>query len=104
MMRGDFARAADLYGGACVREPPDAQGCLQLGTLLAETYPNALGSRQASKVALTHLQRRLQARGYVVHDTQWTTEHLAQFGGHEIPCAEYLDLLARAVRMPVTFG
>jgi leucyl/phenylalanyl-tRNA--protein transferase len=59
---------------------------------------------QASKVALTHLQQRLHARGYVVHDTQWTTEHLAQFGGHEIPCAEYLDLLARAVRMPVTFG
>lgn len=58
---------------------------------------------QASKVALTHLQWRLRDRGYVVHDTQWTTEHLAQFGGHEIPCADYLDLLSRAVRMPVSF-
>ena len=59
---------------------------------------------QASKVALTRLQRRLHKQGFIVHDTQWTTEHLAQFGGHEIPCADYLDLLARAVRMPVTFG
>ncbi|MDH4476352.1 MAG: leucyl/phenylalanyl-tRNA--protein transferase [Verrucomicrobiaceae bacterium] len=85
------------------------------GKLMGGVYGVAIGGAffgesmfsrelQASKVALTHLQRRLHARGYVVHDTQWTTEHLAQFGGHEIPCAEYLDLLARAVRMPVTFG
>ncbi len=59
---------------------------------------------QASKVALAHLQARLGERGFILHDTQWTTPHLAQFGGHEIPCADYLDLLARAVRLPVTFG
>jgi leucyl/phenylalanyl-tRNA---protein transferase len=59
---------------------------------------------QASKVALTRLQQRLQVRGYILHDTQWTTKHLAQFGGHEIPCADYLDLLSQAVSLPVTFG
>jgi leucyl/phenylalanyl-tRNA--protein transferase len=59
---------------------------------------------QASKVALTRLQLRLKDRGYILHDTQWTTDHLAQFGGHEIPCDDYLDLLNRAVRLPVTFG
>jgi leucyl/phenylalanyl-tRNA--protein transferase len=59
---------------------------------------------QASKVALTRLQQRLQQRGYILHDTQWTTEHLAQFGGHEIPCEDYLDLLAQAVSLPVSFG
>ncbi|SKB06869.1 leucyl/phenylalanyl-tRNA--protein transferase [Prosthecobacter debontii] len=58
---------------------------------------------QASKVALTHLQWRLKERGFIVHDTQWTTPHLAMFGGHEIPCAEYLDLLHRAIRLPATF-
>lgn len=58
---------------------------------------------QASKVALTYLQRRLRDRGYILHDTQWTTTHLAQFGGHEIPCAQYMDLLQRAIRLPVTF-
>lgn len=59
---------------------------------------------QASKVALARLQARLRERGFILHDTQWTTPHLAQFGGHEIPNAEYLDLLARAVRLPVSFA
>ena len=85
------------------------------GRLMGGVYGVAIGGAffgesmfsretQASKVALACLQGRLKARGFILHDTQWTTEHLAQFGGHEIPCAEYLDLLARAVRMPVTFG
>lgn len=58
---------------------------------------------QASKVALTHLQWRLKERGFIVHDTQWTTPHLAMFGGHEIPSVQYLELLHRAIRLPVTF-
>jgi len=58
---------------------------------------------QASKVALTCLQRRLHERGFIVHDTQWTTPHLAMFGGREIPCAQYLKLLHRAIQMPATF-
>lgn len=58
---------------------------------------------QASKVALTALQRRLAERGFILHDTQWTTPHLAQFGGHEIPSEDYMDLLERAIRLPVTF-
>ena len=56
---------------------------------------------QASKVALTHLQWRLRERGFILHDTQWTTPHLAMFGGHEIPCHQYLDLLDRAIRLRV---
>jgi leucyl/phenylalanyl-tRNA--protein transferase len=58
---------------------------------------------QASKVALTALQRRLKERGFLVHDTQWTTPHLAQFGGKEISSEDYMDLLERAIRLPVTF-
>lgn len=58
---------------------------------------------QASKVALVALQRRLQARGFVLHDTQWTTPHLAMFGGHEIPCDAYLKILYRAVRLQAKF-
>ena len=58
---------------------------------------------QASKVALTHLQWRLKERGFIVHDTQWTTPHLAMFGGPEIPSVQYLELLHRAIRLPVTF-
>jgi leucyl/phenylalanyl-tRNA--protein transferase len=54
-------------------------------------------------VALTHLQWRLHQRGYLLHDTQWTTPHLAMFGGHEIPCAKYLELLQRAILRKTTF-
>ena len=58
---------------------------------------------QASKVALTSLQHRLHERGFILHDTQWTTPHLAMFGGHEIPNAQYLKLLHRAIQMPANF-
>jgi leucyl/phenylalanyl-tRNA--protein transferase len=58
---------------------------------------------QASKVALKNLQWRLHQRGYLLHDTQWTTPHLAMFGGHEIPCAQYLELLQRAILRKATF-
>lgn len=58
---------------------------------------------QASKVALVALQCRLQERGFVLHDTQWTTPHLAMFGGHEIPCDDYLKMLYRAVRLRAKF-
>ncbi|MBK8090713.1 MAG: leucyl/phenylalanyl-tRNA--protein transferase [Verrucomicrobiaceae bacterium] len=57
----------------------------------------------ASKVALTALQHRLHERGFILHDTQWTTPHLAMFGGHEIPCADYLTVLDHAIRLPVHF-
>jgi len=58
---------------------------------------------QASKVALVHLQRRLKDRGFIMHDTQWTTPHLATFGGHEIPCDDYLKMLHRAIRLKASF-
>lgn len=58
---------------------------------------------QASKVALCALQQRLKDHGYLMHDTQWTTPHLAMFGGHEIPCDEYLRILARAIRVKTSF-
>jgi leucyl/phenylalanyl-tRNA---protein transferase len=56
-----------------------------------------------SKAALVWLMDHLHARGFVLHDTQWTTPHLALFGGREIPRDEYLRLLERAVTLPVKF-
>ena len=55
----------------------------------------------ASKVALVALVERLRARGFVLLDTQWVTPHLAQFGGVEIPRADYLERLATAITLPV---
>ena len=57
----------------------------------------------ASKVALVALVERLRARGFTLLDTQWQTPHLAQFGTYEIPRAEYLRRLRRAVAMDCQF-
>jgi leucyl/phenylalanyl-tRNA--protein transferase len=57
----------------------------------------------ASKAALVWLMEHLRGRGFVLHDTQWTTPHLAMFGGHEIPRDDYLKRLEGAVNLPVKF-
>jgi leucyl/phenylalanyl-tRNA--protein transferase len=51
----------------------------------------------ASKVALAALVDRLRTRGFTLLDTQWTTEHLEQFGAIEIPRRTYLARLADAL-------
>lgn len=53
-------------------------------------------TRDASKVALMALVERLRARGFVLLDVQWCTDHLASLGAVEIPRAEYLEALAAA--------
>ena len=52
----------------------------------------------ASKVALCLLIARLRAGGYRLLDTQFVTEHLAQFGAVEIPRAEYRRRLSGALK------
>jgi leucyl/phenylalanyl-tRNA---protein transferase len=52
--------------------------------------------RDASKVALVHLVARLRAGGYRLLDTQFQTEHLAQFGTIEIDQHLYRLLLDQA--------
>jgi len=47
-------------------------------------------ARDASKVALCHLVAHLKLKGFVLLDTQFLTEHLAQFGAIEISRPEYL--------------
>lgn len=56
-------------------------------------------ARDASKVALVHLVARLRLGGFTVLDSQFLTEHLAQFGAHEIPRADYKRRLAHAVAL-----
>lgn len=57
----------------------------------------------ASKVALEFLVRRLEERGFELLDTQWVTEHLKQFGAHEIPRQMYLRRLSRALALDCSF-
>ena len=59
--------------------------------------------RDASKVALVALVERLRAAGGNgrLLDVQWMTPHLASLGVVEISRAEYLDILADALRLPL---
>ena len=53
--------------------------------------------RDASKVALVHLVRHLLARGFLLLDVQFMTEHLRQFGAKEIPRSKYQRQLRRRI-------
>ncbi|GFE92214.1 leucyl/phenylalanyl-tRNA--protein transferase [Acetobacter persici] len=84
--------------------------CRKEGVLVGGLYGVALGgaffgesmfsrATDASKVALVHLVARLRLGGFVVLDTQFGTDHLARFGGQEIPAADYKARLEQAVQM-----
>ena len=53
--------------------------------------------RDASKVCLVHLVGHLRAQGFVLLDTQFTTEHLKRFGAVDVPRGRYGRLLADAL-------
>ena len=48
----------------------------------------------ASKIAMLYLIARLKQGGFSVLDTQFCSEHLAQFGVREIPDSDYQKILA----------
>jgi len=52
-----------------------------------------------SKVALAHLVRRLQERGFALLEVQYLTKHLAQFGVVEVPHREYMRELRLALEL-----
>ena len=85
------------------------------GQLAGGTYGVAIGgffaaesmfyrAADASKVALVHLVRHLEARGYRLLDIQQLTPATSPFGAIEIPRREYLGRLAEALLLPVSFG
>jgi leucyl/phenylalanyl-tRNA---protein transferase len=59
--------------------------------------------KDASKVALVNLVERLKEKNFDLLDTQFITPHLARFGAIEIPRAEYLRLLKKAVEKKSRF-
>jgi leucyl/phenylalanyl-tRNA---protein transferase len=57
----------------------------------------------ASKVALAYLVERLQTRGFVVFDVQFTTDHLRRLGAVEMSRDAYKSLLINALNADATF-
>ena len=81
------------------------------GELVGGLYGVSLGSAffgesmfsrrtDASKICLVHLVQRLRKQGFVLLDTQFTTEHLKNFGAIDVPKARYEKMLARAIATP----
>lgn len=58
----------------------------------------------ASKVTFAALCRRLDERGFRLHDAQFMTAHLATLGAREVSKGVYLSLLADALTAPCRFN
>ena len=58
----------------------------------------------ASKVAFARLAEHLKARGFRLFDVQAHSEHLASLGCVNIPRADYLAAMKRAIGEPVRFA
>ena len=77
------------------------------GVTLGRTFfGESMFSREpdASKVCLVALVERLRERGFVLLDTQFTTEHLKRFGAIDVPRRRYERMLAAAIEGKATFG
>jgi leucyl/phenylalanyl-tRNA--protein transferase len=61
-------------------------------------------ANDASKIALVYLVAQLRAGGFTLLDTQFKTDHLAQFGVIEIARAEYRRRLDEALPIQAVFG
>jgi len=117
--RGSFdswinAEIAALFTDLHTRGHAHSVECWLDGELVGGLYGVAIGgvffgesmfSREtdASKVALVHLVARLRLGGFALLDSQFTTDHLAQFGTLEIPRAAYKARLAAAVEQAADF-
>jgi leucyl/phenylalanyl-tRNA--protein transferase len=85
--------------------------CWQEGRLVGGVYGVCVGgffagesmfhrADDASKVALVHLDRHLARRGFTLLDCQMVTSVTRSLGATEIPRADYLERLSRAVGQP----
>ncbi len=107
-------RIVDLYCELHERGYAHSVECWKGQQLVGGLYGVSLGaayfgesmfSREtdASKIALTYLVARLRRGGFKLLDTQFVTDHLAQFGALEIPRDEYRQRLAEAITLPSDF-
>ena len=75
-------------------------------TLGRAFFGESMFSREtdASKVCLAFLVERLVACGFVLLDTQFTTEHLKRFGAVDVPRKRYERMLEEALQGEAIFA
>lgn len=104
----------DLYGELFQMGFCHTVECWQEGALMGGLYGIHIGGAffgesmfsrmpDASKVALVHLRNRLKAGNFALLDTQFVTDHLRRFGAHEVPRAQYNELLQNALQVDSDF-
>ncbi len=102
-------RIRNLYAELFRRGHVHTVECWREGELVGGLYGVSIGAAffgesmfhratDASKVALVHLVARLRAGGFRLLDTQFQTDHLAQFGTMELERDRYRRLLATPCR------
>jgi leucyl/phenylalanyl-tRNA--protein transferase len=97
--RAGFAHSVEAWrGGALVG---GLYGVSIGGAFMGESMFSRVSS--ASKVCLVALVERLRARGYLLHDVQFLTPHLASMGASEVPRTEYQRRLRLAIARPCSF-
>jgi leucyl/phenylalanyl-tRNA--protein transferase len=77
-------------------------GVLLGGCFFGESMFAAVSN--ASKAAFIALMERLRARGFTLVDCQVHTAHLESLGARGMPRAEFMRLLAEALKMPTLRG
>jgi leucyl/phenylalanyl-tRNA--protein transferase len=87
---GDAGGDAELVGGL--------YGVCIGGLFAAESKFHRV--RDASKAAVVALVDLLRGGGGALLDVQWTTPHLESLGAIDVPRAQYLELVADAIRRP----
>ncbi len=95
-----FAHSVEVWSDGCLAG--GTYGLAIAGLFAAESM--FFSVRDASKIAVACLVTHLRKRGYQLLDLQQLTDHTASFGAVEISRAQYLERLAAALALPVTFG
>lgn len=69
-------------------------------------FGESMFSREAdaSKVCLVYLVERLRQRGFILLDTQFTTDHLKRFGAVDVPRDRYEKMLEEALQGEARFS
>lgn len=101
----ELARLGHAYSIECWRDGQLAGGLYGV-SLGGAFFGESMFTRQrdASKVALVHLVARLRCGGYRLLDSQFTTQHLQQFGAVEMTREAYKRLLAEALKLEARFA
>ncbi|MDI9409477.1 MAG: leucyl/phenylalanyl-tRNA--protein transferase [Candidatus Pacebacteria bacterium] len=105
---------AEVYGQLHLRGHAHSVESWLDGQLVGGLYGVSLGgaffgesmfsrATDASKIALVQLVRLLREGGFVLLDSQFLTDHLAQFGATQVPRVEYRELLKQALQIKARF-